>query len=150
MESENQIQKIYGLIGFGLMGYYYYYYRTDSYSNIILMGYICLTLSFIPWFLKSEINYQIGTEKEQNNEITTVNLGHLLIATYYGYKLTNRIDLHSLLGLVSNSLFLTKYKKHSFILLILFYSESILHSHGNIGLISLILFYYYQFVNYNK
>lgn len=149
---KDNIQKIYGLIGFGLMTYHYYYHRTDSYSNIILIGYICLTLAFVPWFLKSEINHEIENKKEieteTNKENIMANLGHLLISSYYGYKLTYVVDLHSLLGFIANGLFITKYKKYSFILLLAFYSESIFHDHGNIGITALILFFYYQIINH--
>ncbi len=145
---ENNIQKIYGLIGFGLMTYHYYYHRTDSYSNIILLGYICLTLSFIPWFFNSEIKHKVETPKqivqeEKTQELIT-KLGHLLITVYYGYKITHKMDLHLILGLCANGLYLTKWKNYSHALLLVYYIESLFHGYGNIGLTSLILYYYYQ------
>ena len=149
---EDNIKKIYGLIGYGLMAYYYYYHRNDKYSNLMLMGYIVLTLVYTPWFIKSEIKHEIKTEKDEESELlfeeVLKRIGHSLIGLYYANKLTHKLELHSLLGLVGNLLILSKYKKYAIIILLIYYSESIMHEHGNIGLTSLILYNYYKLDSY--
>ena len=103
---------------------------------------------YIPWYIKSEIKHKTQNKKEldadENLEEHLEKIAHSLIALYYGQKLTKQIDLHNILGFVGNSLMVTPYKSYGIILLLGYYIESFAHKHGNIGLISLILFYYYQ------
>lgn len=145
---EDNIQKIYGLIGYGLMSYYYYYHRSDKYSKLMLIGYIILTFVYIPWFFKSEIKHEIKTDKDIEEETKIEEylkkIGHSLIVLYYTNKLLYKVELHSLLGFIGNVLILTKYKKIAIIILLSYYIESIMHNHGNIGLTSLIFYYYYK------
>lgn len=149
---EDNIKKIYGLIGYGLMAYYYYYNRNDKYSNIILIGYIVLTLVYVPWFLKYEIRHKPRTDEDIQDDIILEEfikkIGYSLIGLYYANKLTYKVELHSLLGLVGNLLILSKYKKYANIILLIYYIESIMHNRGNIGITSLILHYYYQLYYY--
>ncbi len=143
---EDNIQKIYGLIGYGLLAYMHYHHKSHN-SSLIMYGYIALTLGFIPWFLNSEIKHtdnKSQLEKEEKFEAYLEKIGHSLISAYYATHLMNEFDFHSFLGLVGNLLILTKYKKQAIIVLIGYYLLSIMQSHGSIGSLSLILFYYYQ------
>jgi|LauGreDrversion4_2_1035121.scaffolds.fasta_scaffold20961_3 hypothetical protein len=143
---EDNIQKIYGLIGNGLLAYMHYYYNSYN-SPLVIFGYVALALGFIPWYLNSEI-YNKNTEKkikkEKNVETYLEKIGHSLISAYFATHLMKDFDIHSFLGLAGNLLILTKYKKQAIITLIGFYLLSIIQTHGSIGSMSLILFYYYQ------
>ncbi len=143
---ENNIQKIYGLIGYGLLAYMHYHYKSHN-SPLIILGYIALTIGFIPWYLNSEIKHEENKkllEKEEKFEAYLEKIGHSLISAYYATHLMKGFDFHSFLGLVGNLLILTKYKKQAIITLIGYYLLSIIQTHGSIGSMSLILFYYYQ------
>lgn len=147
METENQIQKIYGLIGYGLLAYYHYYHNTHS-SPLVLYGYLVLTFAFIPWYFNSEIKHKIETKKELESEEKMEKyidkIGHSLISIYYASVLIKKFDVYALLGLVGNFAILTQYKRQAIIILIGYYLLSIIQSHGSIGSMALILFYYYQ------
>ncbi len=143
---EDNIQKIYGLIGFGLLAYMHYYHNSHN-SPLIIFGYVALTLGFIPWYLNSEIKHNENKnhlEKEEKFKSYFEKIGHSLISAYYATHLLKGFDVHSFLGLVGNLLILTQYKKQAIITLIGYYLLSIMQSHGSIGSMSLILFYYYQ------
>ena len=96
-------------------------------------------MSFLPKYL----NLEKHEELEENIE----KIAHILLAGYYGYELTHKIESHSLLGFFANGLFLSKYKNLSIILLLVFYVESTRHDHTNIALTFLIMFYYLEFIN---
>lgn len=133
-----------GFMGYALMSYDYYNHRSDIYSNIILIGYILLTLSHIP---------KTDEHNKKEHESNTMKLGHIIVSSYYGYKiLSHKIDLHSILGLIANSLFLTKYKKYSNILLLIFYTETIFRGQGNMAIYIVSLHYLALLYknNYNK
>ena len=57
----------------------------------------------------------------------------------------DNVKLHAILGLVGNLLFFTKFKKQAIMVLLVYYTMSIMNSHGSIGSMSLILYYYYKF-----
>ena len=142
--------KIYGLIGFGLMAYHYYYHRTDSYSIIMLLGYTCLTLAFVPWYFKNEITHSANSEiPDKNKEKLMKKLGYTLITFYYLYKITYKVDLHLILGIIAHGSYLTQWKKYSYVLLLAYYTESLFHGYGNIGLTSIMLYYYFIIQNKN-
>ncbi len=143
---EDNIQKIYGLIGYGLLAYMHYHYKSHN-SSLIIIGYVALTLGLIPWYLNSEIKHEENnkhSEKEEKFEAYLEKIGHSLISAYYATRLMNGFDAHGFLGLVGNLLILTKYKRQAIITLIGYYLLSVMQSHGSIGSMSLILFYYYQ------
>lgn len=150
---QDNIQKIYGLIGYALLAYHHYYHKTHE-SQLILYGYIGLTLVFIPWYFNSEIKHKVETknqlEKEEKIERYLEIIGHSLLAAHYGSELMSGFNTHLLLGLVGNIAILTKYKKQAIIILIGYYLLSIYNSHGSIGSMSLILFYYYQMKKYKN
>ncbi len=143
---EDNIQKIYGLIGNGLLAYMHYHYKSHN-SPLIILGYVVLTIGFIPWYLNSEIKHEENKkqlEKEENIETYLKIVGHSLISAYFTTNLMKSFDFHSILGLAGNLLILTKYKKQAIITLIGYFLLSIIQTHGSIGSMSLILFYYYQ------
>jgi hypothetical protein len=143
--SNNFFVNLIGFIGYALMSYDYYNHRSDIYSNIILVGYILLTLSHIP---KTDDHNDKNDKKE--HESNTMKLGHIIVSSYYGYKiLSHKIDLHSILGLIANSLFLTKYKQYSNILLLIFYTETIFRGHG-IMAIYIVSLHYLLLLNKNN
>ena len=154
---EDNIQKIYGLIGYSLLAFYHYNHK-DNNSQLILYGYAALALVFIPWYLNSEIKHKTKTQIENDEQIENneqienylEKIGHSLISAYYATKLMDKVDLHGVLGLIGNLLILSKFKKQATIILIGYYILSIIHSHANIGSTSLILFYYYTLGNYES
>jgi glucose uptake protein GlcU len=143
---EDNIQKIYGLIGYSLLAYYHYHHKDDN-SKLILYGYIALALVYVPWYFNSEIKHKIETKKQLENEEKIEDylekIGHSLISLYYASKLMDKVDLHGVLGLIGNLLILSKFKKQATMILIGYYILSIIHSHANIGSSSLVLYYYY-------
>lgn len=134
-----------GFIGYVLISHYYFERRSDNYSNIILIGYILLALTHIPIDEDNKKENEKDNNKnkqEKDHDSNTSKLGHFIVALYYGYKiLAYKMNFHSMLGLISNGLFLTKYRKYSKILLLIFYTEKILHKHGSIASYSLCLYY---------
>jgi hypothetical protein len=150
---EDNIQKIYGLIGYALLAYYHYHHK-DNNSQLILYGYIALTLVYVPWYLNSEIKHKNETKKQLENEEVIEHylekIGHSLISLYYASKLMDKVDLHSVLGLIGNLLILSKFKKQATMILIGYYILSIIGSHANIGSTSLILYYYYTLEHYKN
>lgn len=150
---EDNIQKIYGLIGYSLLAYYHYHHK-DNNSQLILYGYIALALVYIPWYYNSEIKHKIETKSQLENEEKIEDylekIGHSLISVYYASQLMNKVDLHGVLGFIGNLLILSKFKKQATMILIGYYILSIIQSHTNIGSLALILFYYYMLGNYES
>jgi hypothetical protein len=143
---KDNIQKIYGLIGYSLLAYYHYHHK-DNNSHLILYGYIALALVYVPWYFNSEIKHKTETKTQLENEEKIENylekIGHSLISVYYASKLTDKIDLHGVLGLIGNLLILSKFKKQASMILIGYHILSIIQSQANIGSTSLVLFFYY-------
>jgi len=155
---EDNIQKIYGLIGYSLLAYYYYHHK-DNNSQFILYGYIVLTLVYVPWYFNSEFGHKTETEAksqlDNDKNIEKIEnylekIGHSLILFYYASKLMTQVDLDTVLGLVGNLLILSKFKKQAIMTLIGYHVLSIIQSRAKIGSASLILFYYYTLGNYKN
>ena len=145
---EDNTHKIYGLIGYALLAYHHYQHK-DKESQLEMYGYIALTFVYVPWYLNTVITKKPNTKKhlenEENIEDYLEKIGHGLIVAYYASKLMDNVKLHAILGLVGNLLFFTKFKKQAIMVLLVYYTMSIMNSHGSIGSMSLILYYYYKF-----
>ena len=153
---EDNIQKIYGLIGYSLLAYHHYHHK-DTNSQLILYGYIVLTLVYVPWYFNSEFGHKTEAKSQLDNDknIETIEyylekIGHSLISVYYVSQLMTQVDLDTVLGLVGNLLILSKFKKQAIMTLIGYHVLSIIQSRAKIGSASLILFYYYTLGNYKN